>query len=142
MNNVYVVRVVDLTDPEKNVIYNMSQEEAVEVVRSGDLEAVRKIDGQFAMIAVEGKTIRMARSIGRPIRFFIAKLRAGPCLVLAERIDSIYNYLKQEGMDDQFHPSYTRMAPAHYVTTIELLGCPDPSPVYVGFLHPSEINLR
>ncbi len=56
--------------------------------------------------------------------------------MLAERIDTIYNYLKKEGLDDQFHPSYTRMVPAHYITTIELLGCPDPSPVYKRFFTP------
>jgi len=136
MNHEYVNRVVDLTDPRKNIIYNMSVDEAVELVRAGDSEGVRGIDGQFALVAVEGKTIRMARSIGRPLRFFIAKLKAGPCLVLAERIDTIYKYLEKEGLDDQFHPSYTRMAPAHYITTIELLGCPDPSPVHQRFFTP------
>ena len=136
MNHEYVNQVVDLTDPEKNIIYNMSVAEAVELVRAGDAEGVRGIDGQFALVAVEGKTIRMARSIGRPLRFFIAKLKAGPCLVLAERIDTIYKYLEKEGLEDQFHPSYTRMAPAHYITTIELLGCPDPSPVHQRFFTP------
>ena len=29
MNHEYVNRVVDLTDPEKNIIYNMSQAEAM-----------------------------------------------------------------------------------------------------------------
>ncbi|MCD6200318.1 MAG: hypothetical protein J7K46_00750 [Bacteroidales bacterium] len=138
----YVNRIVDLTDPSKNVIYNMSIEEAREVIKSGDPEAVRKIDGQFALFSVEGKTIRMARSIGMPLRFFIAKLKDGPCLVLAERIDTIYEYLKKEGMDDQFHPSYTRMAPAHYITTIELLGCPDPSPQFKRFFTPERNKLK
>ncbi|MBT3384998.1 MAG: asparagine synthetase B family protein [Prolixibacteraceae bacterium] len=142
INHEYVNRIVDLTDPSKNIIYNMSHEDAIEIVNSGDTEAIRKIDGQFALIAVEGKKIRMARSIGRPLRFFIAKLKAGPCLILAERIDTIFNYLKQEGLDDQFHPSYTRMAPAHYITTIELLGCPDPSPVYQRFFAPIRNKLR
>ena len=136
MNSQYVSKVVDLTNPEKNVIYNMTHEEAVNIVRSGDVEAVRKIDGQFCLISVEGKTIRMARSLGRPLRYFIAKRAAGPQLVIAERIDVIFDYLKKEGMDDQFHPSYTRMAPAHYVTKIELLGCPDPNPVYSRFFTP------
>ena len=136
MNNQYVSRVKDLTNPEKNVIYNMTHEEAVNILRSGDVEAVRKIDGQFSLVSVEGKTIRMARSIGRPIRYFIAKRPGGPELVIAERIDVIYNYLKAEGLDHQFHPSYTRMAPAHYITKIELLGCPDPNPVYTRFFKP------
>ncbi len=136
MNSQYVSKVTDLTNPEKNVIYNMTHEEAVNIVRSGDAESVRKIDGQFSLVSVEGKTIRMARSIGRPIRYFIAKRPGGPELVIAERIDVIYNYLKKEGLDHQFHPSYTRMAPAHYITRIELLGCPDPNPVYSRFFKP------
>jgi asparagine synthase (glutamine-hydrolysing) len=141
MNNQYVNKVIDLTNPEKNVIYNMTHEEAVNIVRSGDVEAVRKIDGQFSLVSVEGKTIRMARSIGRPIRYFIAKRPEGPNLILAERIDVIFDYLKKEGLDHQFHPSYTRMAPAHYITKIELLGCPDPNPVYERFFAPERNKL-
>lgn len=135
-NSMYVSKVIDLTSPEKNIIYNMTHEEAVNIVKSGDVEAVRNIDGQFSLISVEGKTIQMARSIGRPIRYFIAKRAAGPQLIIAERIDIIFDYLKKEGMDDQFHPSYTRMAPAHYITKIELLGCPDPNPIYTRFFTP------
>ena len=136
MNNQYVSNVTDLTNPEKNVIYNMTHEEAVNIVKAGDVNAVRTIDGQFSLVSVEGKTIRIARSIGRPIRYFIAKRPGGPELVIAERIDVIYNYLKKQGLDHQFHPSYTRMAPAHYITKIELLGCPDPNPVYERFFAP------
>ncbi|MFN8241300.1 MAG: asparagine synthase-related protein [Bacteroidales bacterium] len=136
MNNQYINKVIDLTNPEKNIIFNMSHDEAVSLVRSGDTESVRKIDGQFAIVSVEGKTIRMARSIGRPIRYFIAKRPEGPNLVVAERIDVIHDYLVKEGLGDQFHPSYTRMAPAHYITRIDLLGCPDPNPVYSRFFTP------
>ncbi len=136
MNHQYVERVIDLTNPANNAIYNMSNEEAVKLVKSGDADAVRGIDGHFCLVSVEGKTVRMARSIGRPLRYFIAKRAAGPSLVIAERIDTIYNYLKEEGLDDQFHPSYTRMVPAHYITKIELLGCPDPNPAYTRFFTP------
>ncbi len=136
MDNHYISRVVDLTDPSKNVIYNMTHAEAVEVLRSGDPDAVRKIDGQFCLVSVDGRTIRMARSIGRPLRYFIAKQVAGPSLIIAERIDTIFEHLKKEKLDDQFHPSYTRMVPAHYITKIELLGCPDPNPVYQRFFRP------
>jgi asparagine synthase (glutamine-hydrolysing) len=141
MDNHYVGNVVDLTDPGKNIIYNMTHEEAVTALRSGDTEAVRRIDGQFCLVSIEGKTVRMARSIGRPIRYFIAKKVAGPVLIIAERIDTIFGYLKKEGLDDQFHPSYTRMAPAHYITKIELLGCPDPNPVYERFFTPQRNRL-
>jgi asparagine synthase (glutamine-hydrolysing) len=141
MNSTYLEKIVDLTNPGKNVIYNMSFQMAVEIVRSGNIEEVRKIDGQFAIVSVEGKSVRMARSIGRPLRYFIAKRAEGPQLVVGERIDVIYNYLVGEGMEDQFHPSYTRMVPAHYITTIELLGCPDPNPVYTRFFAPERNRL-
>jgi asparagine synthase (glutamine-hydrolysing) len=137
-----ISRVVDLTHPEKNIIYNMSQEEAVEIIRAGDPESVRNIDGQFALISTEGASVHLARSIGRPLRYFIAKLKDGPCLVVGERIDTIYEYLKSQGLDDQFHPSYTRMAPAHYITRIELLGCPDPNPTYERFFTPERNRLK
>ena len=136
MQNQYVEKVINLTDPGKNVIYNMTHEDAVNALKSGNSEAVRKIDGQFSLVSVEGKTIRMARSIGRPLRYFIAKRPDGPNLIVAERIDDIFNYLKKEGLENQFHPSYTRMVPAHYITTIHLLGCPDPNPVYERFFTP------
>ena len=142
MNHEYVNQVVDLTDPGKDIIYNMTREEAVELIRTGEAGAVRKIDGQFALVAQEGNKIRLARSIGRPLRFFIAKLKDGPCLVIAERIDQIHAYLEREGLDDQFHPSYTRMAPAHYVTSVELLGCPDPGPVYQRFFTPERNSYK
>jgi len=138
----YVERVIDLTDPSKNIIYNMTVDEARELIKSGEPADVRKIDGQFALVSIEGKMIHLVRSIGRPIRYFIAKLAAGPCLVIAERIDTIYEYLKKEGLDDQFHPSYTRMAPAHYITKVALLGCPDPSPVYERFFYPKRNKFR
>jgi asparagine synthase (glutamine-hydrolysing) len=142
MKNQYVERVVDLTDAGNNLIYNMSVEEAREKIKSGNVEEVRKIDGQFALISVDGKTVRMARSIGRPLRYFIAKLIDGPCLVISDRIDDIYEYLKKEVLDDQFHPSYTRMVPAHYITRIELLGCPDPNPVYERFFTPQRNRFK
>jgi len=142
MNQEYLARVVDLTDPEKNTVYNMSLQQAKETLLSDSPDAVRNIDGQFALVVVDGKTVRIARSIGRPIRYFIAKLVDGPCLVVAERIDTIYKHLKAEGLDDQFHPSYTRMAPAHYLTKIELLGCPDPNPTYTRFFAPERNKLK
>ena len=71
MNNQYVSRVKDLTNPEKNVIYNMTHEEAVNIVRSGDVNEVRRIDGQFSLVSVEGKTIRMARNNGNNILKFL-----------------------------------------------------------------------
>ncbi len=136
-----VDRVVDLLDPEKNLLYNLTVEEAREILASGDAEAVRRFDGHFALVATRGQSVYLARSLGRPLRYFIAKRAAGPSLIAADRIDAIYEYLRAEGLDDQFHPSYTRMAPAHYLTEIKLLGCPDPNPTYRRFFTPQRNQL-
>src|SRR5262245_61761759 len=133
----YVERVVDLTDQDANRIYNLSMEAARARVLSGRAAAVREIEGSFALVARSGKTVRLARSLDRPMRYFLAKQDAGPILVVADRIDRIYQWLKAEGLDNQFHPSYTRMVPAHYVVEIQLVGCPDPDPTYIRFFTPA-----
>jgi len=137
----YIERLVDLLDPAANVLLNMSLEGALARVGSGDPERVREIDGQFALIQKQGPLVRMARSIGRPMRYFLAKRAEGPCLVVAERIDEIHRFLRGEGLDGQFHPSYTRMVPAHHVVELALIGCPDPNPKNVRFLAPERNRL-
>jgi asparagine synthase (glutamine-hydrolysing) len=131
-----IERIVDLTDPVKNVLFNMTVDEARALVASGDPDAVRRIDGQFALVATRGQTVLLARSIGRPLRYFIAKRAAGPALIVADRIDAIHRHLVSEGLADQFHPSYTRMVPAHHLTEVALVGCPDPNPTYHRFFSP------
>src|SRR5882762_6294703 len=135
--NEYVERVVDLLDPSLNQIHNLSVEEARHRVLSRDPDAVRGIDGSFALLAREGKTVRMARSLDRPMRYFLAKRAEGPALIVADRIDAIFNQLKAEGLEGQFHPSYTRMVPAHYIVEIQLIGCPDPDRGYTRFFNPA-----
>jgi asparagine synthase (glutamine-hydrolysing) len=127
---------IDLTDPTANIILNMTVDEARERVGSGNSARVREIDGQFALVAQRGQIVRMARSLGQPLRYFIAKQTDGPALVVSDRIDTIERWLDEQGLHDQFHPSYTRMAPAHYVTEIALVGCPDPNPTYTRYFTP------
>lgn len=136
-----VERLVNLLDPAANQILNMSYEDALECIGSGDVNRVRQIDGHFALIQKEGQLIRMARSIGRPMRYFLAKRSEGPCLVVAERIDEIASFLKSEGLDGQFHPSYTRMVPAHHLTELKLIGCPDPNPLHRRYFSPARNRL-
>ncbi|MEW6161202.1 MAG: asparagine synthase-related protein [Verrucomicrobiota bacterium] len=138
----YIERVVDLLDPALNRIHNMSPDEARRRILSGKPESVREIDGSFALLARQGKTVRMARSLDRPMRYFLAKRQEGPALIVADRIDTIFNQLKAEGLHDQFHPSYTRMVPAHYLIEIQLVGCPDPDPTYTRYFTPQRNALR
>src|ERR1051326_5704553 len=130
-----IERLVDLTDPSLNRIYNMSVE-AARTLLDGDPAGVRRIDGSFALVGRTGKRVRMARSIDRPLRYFIAKRHEGPSLVVADRLDTMQEFLCSEGLDDQFQPAYTRMVPAHYLLEIQLLGCPDPNPTCVRFFTP------
>ncbi len=131
-----IERLVDLLDPSGNVILNMTVTDAINRVAAGRPEAVREIAGHFALVHRAGKQIRMARSIGRPLRYFIAKKAAGPLLVTADRIDTIATFLETEGLSAQFHPSYTRMVPAHHVLQLALVGCPDPNPTCTRFFAP------
>lgn len=131
-----ISRVVDLLDPGLNRIGNMDVEEARQRIRCGDAAAVRAIDGSFALVAVDGITVRIARSLDRPVRYFLAKRREGPALFVADRMDTLHRALEREGLADQFHPSYTRMIPAHYVVELSLIGCPDPDPTYTRFFSP------
>jgi asparagine synthase (glutamine-hydrolysing) len=132
----YVERVVDLIDPEANALHGTSVEAARAAVLSGDPARVRALRGSFALAARDGRTVRLARSLDRPLRYFLAKRAEGPALFVASRIDVLYHALQKEGLEEQFHPSYTRMVPAHHVTELQLIGCPDPSPVHVRFFDP------
>ena len=75
------------------------------------------------------------------MRYFLAKRHEGPALVVADRIDQIYDWLRSKKFDNQFHPSYTRMVPAHYVVELQLIGCPDPDPTYTRFFTPQREKL-
>jgi asparagine synthase (glutamine-hydrolysing) len=132
----HISRVVDLLDPSVNRLHGTDVEQARECVRRGDPAAVRAIRGSFALVAVDGITVRLARSMDRPLRYFLAKRQAGPALFVADRIDTLHEALAREGLADQFHPSYTRMVPAHHIVELALVGCPDPDPTYTRFVTP------
>lgn len=136
LNPRYLSRVIDLLDPAGDVLLNMDDAEARRHVASGDASLVDAIAGHFAILAQVDRTVFMARSIGRPMRYFLAKQADGPCLIVAERIDELHEALSRMSLGDQFHPSYTRMVPAHHLVRLELIGCPDPNPGYQRFFTP------
>ncbi|HZZ77770.1 MAG TPA: hypothetical protein VFE62_04590, partial [Gemmataceae bacterium] len=78
--NVPVSRVIDLTDPAGNRVYNMTVDEARNLLADGNAS---KIDGEFALVGQAGKRVCMARTIGRLMRYFIAKYHDGPILIVA-----------------------------------------------------------
>jgi asparagine synthase (glutamine-hydrolysing) len=133
---VYVSRVINLIPPESQRLWSVDESEALRRLLASESDAVLAIDGSFALVAQDGERVLLARSLDRPMRYFLAKAVDGPALIVAERIDEIASELVARGWGAQFHPSYTRMVPAHHVTTLRLVGCPDPNPVHRRFFDP------
>ena len=131
-----ISRVVNLIPETSQRLWTVVASDAQRRLLSTDTDGVLQLDGSFALVAQEGERVVMARSLDRPMRYFLAKSADGPVLLVAERIDEIASELARRGWADQFHPSYSRMVPAHHVTTLRLVGCPDPNPVHKRFFDP------
>ena len=121
-------RLVDLTLPADPRI--------VAAVGTCDAAALAATDGHFAATARDGRTVRLARTIGVPLRYFVAKMYHGPFLVVSERIDRIFDWCQEQRIGWQFDPIYTRMVPAHHIVELDQVGCPDPAPRYQRFFDP------
>jgi asparagine synthase (glutamine-hydrolysing) len=131
-----IARIVTLVAPESQRLRGLSLDDARQRLLGADVKSVLELDGSFALIAQDGERVVLARSLDRPLRYFLAKAAEGPVLIVAERIDEIAAELERRGWASQFHPSYTRMVPAHHVTTLRLVGCPDPNPIHRRFFDP------
>ncbi|HTI05638.1 MAG TPA: asparagine synthase-related protein [Gemmatimonadales bacterium] len=136
-----IAQVINLIPDSAQHVWSGDLDSARRALLTTDPAAVLAIQGSFALVAQEGERVVLARSLERPLRYFLAKAADGPVLIVAERIDDIAAELARHGWSDQFHPSYTRMAPAHHVTTLRLIGCPDPNPTYRRFFDPARGTL-
>ncbi|MEP7001126.1 MAG: asparagine synthase-related protein [bacterium] len=131
-----ISRVVNLIADSSQRLWSVDQSEATRWLLAGDTDALLGLDGSFALAAQDGERVVLARSLDRPMRYFLAKATDGPVLIVADRIGDIAEELAKRGWSGQFHPSYTRMVPAHHITTLRLVGCPDPNPVHRRFFDP------
>jgi len=131
-----ISRVINLIPDESQRLWSASPDEGRRRLLADDVSEVLALDGSFALVAQDGQRVMLARSLDRPMRYFLAKAVDGPALIVAERIDAIAAELARRGWAGQFHPSYTRMVPAHHVTMLRLVGCPDPNPVHRRFFDP------
>src|SRR4051812_1896753 len=136
MTQQHLSRVINLISERSQRFWTIDESEARRRLLASDAEGVLEIDGSFALVVQDGERVLLARSLDRPLRYFLAKAVEGPALIVAERIDEIAGELARRGWSAQFHPSYTRMVPAHHVTTLRLVGCPDPNPVHRRFFDP------
>ena len=131
-----VERLVDLVGPQHAALAGATPEGITDAVRAGDVTALGRSGGHFAATARDGQTVRLARTIGLPLRYFVAKMFHGPFLIASDRIDSLFHWCQEEKIGWQFDPLYTRMVPAHYLIEIDQIGCPDPAPRYHRFFDP------
>ncbi|HEU4752938.1 MAG TPA: asparagine synthetase B family protein, partial [Armatimonadota bacterium] len=130
-----VERLVDTIGPRENGLTGASLVEVEQAIHAGDVPFLSRTDGHFAGVARDGQTVRLARTLGLPLRYFVAKMFHGPFLVVADRIDRLYDYCCAQKIGWQFDPLYTRMIPAHYLVEIDQVGCPDPNPRYHRFFN-------
>ena len=131
-----VDRTVDLFGVRTSGLIGAGVVEVASAVRWCDASLLSKTDGHFAAIGRDGRTVRLARTIGIPLRYFVAKMYHGPFLVVSDRIDRLFDWCQSQRIGWQFDPVYTRMVPAHYVVELDQVGCPDPSPRYHRFFDP------
>jgi asparagine synthase (glutamine-hydrolysing) len=132
-----VDRLIDLAGPRTTALSGASQAEVLAAVGCCDAAALAATDGHFAVTARDGKTVRLARTIGIPLRYFVAKMYHGPFLVVGERMDQIFSWCREQRIAWQFDPAYSRMVPAHYIVELDQVGCPDPAPRYHRFFEPA-----
>ena len=57
MHSAYIERFVSLLDPGANTLLNVTYDDAVERVGTGDPEQIRQIDGQFALVHRHGHIV-------------------------------------------------------------------------------------
>ena len=131
-----VDRLVDLVGPRSSGLTGASEAQVVPAIARCDTAALAATDGHFAAIGRDGRTVRLARTLGLPLRYFVAKMLHGPFLVVSDRIDSIFDWCQAQRIGWQFDPIYTRMVPAHHVVELDQVGCPDPAPRYRRFFEP------
>jgi asparagine synthase (glutamine-hydrolysing) len=131
-----VDRLIDLVGSRTSALTGATDGDVVAAVGRCDTRALAETDGHFAVTARDGKTVRLARTIGLPLRYFVAKMYHGPFLVVAERMDQIFAWCRDERIAWQFDPAYTRVVPAHYLVELDQVGCPDPAPRYHRFFDP------
>ena len=112
-----IAEVINLIPDSSQQLRGISADQARTQMLSADPKQFgESVAGSYALVARDGQRVVLARSLDRPMRYFLAKVIDGPLLIVAERIDQIRDWLLAKGMAAQFHPTYTRMVPAFHAS--------------------------
>src|SRR4026207_1460989 len=69
-----VDRLIDLVGTRAAGLTGASETQVAESTSRCDADALAQTDGHFAAVGRDGKTVRLARTIGIPLRYFVAKM--------------------------------------------------------------------
>ena len=110
--NRQIAQVINLVADESQHLWSGGNDLAAarRALLASDPAAVLEIAGSFALVAQEGERVVLARSLERPLRYFLAKAADGPVLIVAERIDEIAAELERRGWGDQSYRLYHCLA--------------------------------
>src|SRR5687768_18311312 len=89
-------RIIDLVGARTSGLTGAGDHDIVSAIRRCDTFALAATDGHFAAIARDGRTVRIGRTIGIPLRYFVAKMFNGPFLLVSDRIDSIFEWCQSQ----------------------------------------------
>src|SRR5215813_9799664 len=90
-----VDRLIDLVGLRTSGLTGATSAQLSDAVQNCDTSTLASSDGHFAVTARDGKTVRLARTIGIPLRYFVAKMYHGPFLVTSDRLDRIFGWLQE-----------------------------------------------
>ena len=105
-----ISRVINLISGDTQRLWSSNEAAIKRAMLAGDIDAVLGIQGSFALLAQDGERIVLARSLERPMRYFLAKSVDGPVLIVADRIDEIARELGRRGWSEP-HRRRRRGAP-------------------------------
>jgi asparagine synthase (glutamine-hydrolysing) len=71
-----VDRLIDLVGPRTTALSGASEADLLAAVGRCDVASLRATDGHFAITSRDGKTVRLARTIGIPVAAGLQRLRA------------------------------------------------------------------
>src|SRR6266542_3252769 len=99
-----VDRVVDLAGPRTSGLVGARALDVLDAVKCCDVDRLAATDGHFAATTRDGRTVRLSRTIGIPLRYFVAKMYHGPFLLVSTRMDDILAWCREQRIAWQFDP--------------------------------------
>ena len=94
-----VERLVDLGESRESGLVGAPLRAVEKAVQTADIARLQATDGHFAAVARDEQTVRLGRTLGLPLRYFVAKRYHGPFLVVADRDVRVLEKLRESQSD-------------------------------------------